>query len=123
MIYRKTLAAAAALSFLSAPVFAEGWSWSVISNQASIDQCKSRASESFDAMAGASSRSDSSEGSQTIYAYNLGGNGVDSVVYCIRRGDGSIRAVLITHSIDGADRRRSPTHTLLRAMMRDLSDD
>jgi hypothetical protein len=123
MIFRTVATAAGAALLLTVPAFAEGWNWSAVRNQTSIDQCKAHATESFDTYADAHTRRSTGESNQTIYAYDLGGDGVDAVVWCIRRPDGSVDALLITHSRDGEDSRRSPTHTLMRAMMRDLTDN
>lgn len=123
MMFKTFATAAAAALLATVPAFAEGWNWSSIRGQTSIDQCKAHATESFNTYAAADTRRADGESSQTIYAYDLGGDGVDAVVWCIRRPDGSIDALLITHSRDGEDSRRTPTHRLMRAMMRDLTND
>ena len=112
---RLLAAASVAACTLSAPSFADGWSFSALEDGLDRDACMTRARAVLDIYArrfGADV--DLVEGTWSLAGYDIGA-GINTTFIC-RTENGSDPTWLITHSVDRGDDDRSTVHDRVRGI-------
>ena len=92
---------------------AEGWNITAFDNEATTEICMANARLMYERYGRSYAIGEIAEGSWTVYGYELGGNGLDSMVIC-RTGTGDVEPFMVTHSADSRDDQREAVHGALR---------
>lgn len=110
------MAAAAILGSLAAaaPASAEGWAIDAFEQEASTQSCMARAERIFRRYATIRAVGNIMNTEWTVYAYEIGGQGLDSIVMCRTDDGGRVMPYLVTHSDDRRDNDREAAHNAMR---------
>lgn len=99
---------------LAPAAFGEGWSIDALDPEASTASCMAKAEAVFRRYASMRPVGNILNTEWTVYAYEIGGQGIDTIVMCRTDAAGNILPYLVTHSDDRRDGDRDGIHNLLR---------